>query len=271
MRVFQRLKEAWGKFLFCYSATNNFSSFLSLIWFTKLYRFRKKSTKYKKYQNKFFSISLTAFPDRDVFIRIYAGDMDIFYEIFYKKIYELPESPEKCVIIDAGANVGFAALYFLHLMPGATIYCIEPDPDNFIFLQKNLKPEIESGKVKPVMAGLSGIDSFMNLRSSYLKYNTSLVGGGDEGSIRVATYSVATFMNQFNIDNAGLFKIDIEGSEENVFKGDISWLSNISEVIIEFHSKQIKKMCVEKFVSQGFNYLPHTNRKNTDVFHFKRG
>ncbi len=90
MKILSRIKEGVDKLIFCYSATKNFSSFLKLIWFTKLYRFRKKSTKYREYQNKFFCICLVMFPSKKIFLRIYAGDIDIFYEIFYRKIYELP-------------------------------------------------------------------------------------------------------------------------------------------------------------------------------------
>ena len=136
MKIIHRLKEAWNKFIFCYTATKDLSSFLSLIWFTKLYRLRKRSLKYQNLQNKYFSISLTEFPGKKIFLRTYAGDIDFFYEIFYKKIYQLTIELNKNMIIDAGANVGFAALFFLKQMPGATIYCIEPDPDNFIFLKK---------------------------------------------------------------------------------------------------------------------------------------
>jgi FkbM family methyltransferase len=270
MRALQRLKEVANKIIFCYTVTKNFASFISLMWFTKLYRWRKKSLRYEQFQNETFSIQLAAFPLKEIFLRIYAGDIDIFYEVFYKKIYELPVNLDTNVIIDAGAYVGFASLYFLHQMPGATIYCIEPDPDNFSVLKKNLQAAIENGKVIPVMAGLSGKDGFMNLKNSHLKYNSSITEEGGENSVQVTTYSIATFLKKFNIDKADVFKIDIEGGEESIFKSNISWLGNVDEVLIEFHSEQIKKLCVEKFASKQFNFLPHNSRDDTDVFHFRR-
>ncbi len=72
------------------------------------------------------------------------------------------------VIIDAGANVGFAALYFLHQLPGSIIYCIEPDPENFIFLRKNLQREIDRGIAKLFPAALSDKDGFLNLQEESL-------------------------------------------------------------------------------------------------------
>ncbi|HEY5463322.1 MAG TPA: FkbM family methyltransferase [Hanamia sp.] len=286
MKVLKRIKEAGNKLIFCYTATKNLSSFLSLIWFTKIYRFSKRTppacvpvrpghpgviragNKAKSYSNKFFSISLTAFPDRNIFLRTYVGDIDIFYEIFLRRIYELPYISNKQVIIDAGANVGFAALYFLHLMPDAIIYCVEPDPDNFIFLQRNLQAEITSGKVIPVQAALSDKDGSVNLKKSPLKYNTGITEESVENPVQVITYSVTTFLEKFNIEKVDLFKIDIEGAEQGIFKADTSWLRNVGEVIIEFHSEKIKRMCFEKLISKKFNFQPHVSRMNTDVFHF---
>jgi FkbM family methyltransferase len=270
MRLLKRIKEAADKLIFCYTATKNLSSFFKLIWFTKFYRFRKKSIRYKKYQNKFFSIFLNIFPGREIFLRIYAGDIDIFYEIFYKKIYELPYTSTKQVIIDAGANVGFASLYFLCNMPNAIIYCIEPDPDNFIFLQKNLQAEICNERVIPIQAALAFKDGSMTLKKSHFKYNTGITEDILENSMNVTIYSVTTFLKKFNIEKVNLLKIDIEGAEERIFKGDISWLNNVSEILIEFHSEEIKKMCFEKLASQKLNFFPYYNRLNTDVFHFTR-
>ena len=270
MKILSRLKEAVDKLIFCYTVTKNFSSFLKLILFTKLYRFRKKSTKYRAYQNKFFCISLVMFPSKRIFLRTYAGDIDIFYEIFYRKIYELPLISNKEVIIDAGANVGFAALYFLHHLPGSNIYCIEPDPENFKFLQKNLQSEIDKGIVKLFLAALSDKDGFLNLRKSRFKYNTGVTEQRAENSIKVIAYTVTTFLKKFNIEKVNLFKIDIEGSEENIFKADVFWLTNVGEVLIELHSEAIKIMCFEIMELREFTLLYHNRREKTDVFHFVR-
>lgn len=270
MKIIHRLKEAWNKFVFCYAVAKDLSSFFSLVWFTKLYRLRKKSSKYQNLQNKYFSISLTAFPEKKIFLRTYAGDIDIFYEIFYKEIYQLPNESNTSLVIDAGANVGFAALFFLKQMPDATIYCIEPDPDNFIFLKKNLKAEIENSKVKIIMAGLSGKDGEMSLERNSFKYNSNLVEAPVEGAVQVLTYKVETFLKNFVSGKVDLFKMDIEGAEESIFENDVSWLKNVDQLMIEFHSDKIKEMCFEKLLSQNFYFIPQKNRQNTNVFLFKK-
>ena len=270
MKIIHRLKEGWNKFIFCFTATKDLSSFLSLMWFTKLYRLRKKSPKYHNLQNRYFSISLAAFPGKKVFLRTYAGDIDIFYEVFYKKIYQLPNESDKNLVIDAGANVGFAALFFLKEMPGATIYCIEPDPDNFNFLEKNLKAELANGKIKLIMAGLSAKDGTMSLEPNFFKYNSSLVEVAAEGTVQVMTYKVETFLKNFVSGKVDLFKMDIEGAEESIFENDVSWLNNVDQLLIEFHSDRIKEMCFEKLASQNFYCIPRESRRDTNVFLFRK-
>lgn len=270
MKRLQRINEAWNKVVFCYTVTNGFPSFLSLIWFTKLYRLRKKSTQEKSRLENYFSISLGAFPGKKIFLRTYAGDVDIFYEIFYKEIYQLDAILDDAVVIDAGANVGFAALYFLNKMPKATIYCVEPDPDNFIFLEKNLKREIESGQVKAVGAGLSDEDGFMNLEKNALKYNSSLVRTPSGNSTEVITYSVESFLKKYISGRVAIFKMDVEGTEEIIFESDILWLNKVDAILIEFHSEKIRKMCFEKLLSQHFYFEPQIERENTDVFMFRK-
>ena len=271
MKIIHRSKEAFDKLIFCYSITQNLFSFFALIWYTKLYRLRKNSLKYRNLYGKYFKISLSLFPGKKIFIRTYAGDIDIFYEIFLKKVYEIPEMKiNHPLIIDAGANVGFAALYFLLKMPDATIYCIEPDTDNFAFLEKNLQYEIDKGQVIPVLGALAEKDGKVNLTSKPLKYNICVAEELVPNGKTVTAYTIESFLAKRLISKIDLFKIDIEGSEENIFKGDISWLQKTTNVIIEFHSERIRRLCQEKLKSEKFIYQPHSARKNTEVFFFTK-
>ena len=63
-----------------------------------------------------------------VYLRTYAGDIRMFYEIFLEQVYRLPPvvSFVNGIIVDAGANIGMAVMYFYGLFPEATVYCTEP-------------------------------------------------------------------------------------------------------------------------------------------------
>ena len=45
------------------------------------------------------------------------------------------------VVVDCGANVGITSLFFAAQYRNARIYSIEPDPDNFALLKRNVCQE----------------------------------------------------------------------------------------------------------------------------------
>ena len=61
-----------------------------------------------------------------------------WHEIFGDEIYRFPHPTSNPKILDGGANLGLASLYFLNLFPNASITAIEPDPICFNLLSKNL-------------------------------------------------------------------------------------------------------------------------------------
>jgi FkbM family methyltransferase len=51
---------------------------------------------------------------------------------------DILSNSEKPIIIDAGANIGLATLWFKAQYPKATIISIEPDAENFAVLKENV-------------------------------------------------------------------------------------------------------------------------------------
>src|SRR5476649_1813666 len=67
--------------------------------------------------------------------------MDHIQEILGGKTYPvslLPQGYRNDVIVDAGANVGASALWFLGAAPDARIVCFEPAAHNYRCLSRNL-------------------------------------------------------------------------------------------------------------------------------------
>ncbi len=76
----------------------------------------------------------------DVWFRTYAGDLFVLNEVFLDQCYRLPKFLDCSFrnIIDLGANVGLTTLYFSQYFPKANFVCIEPNPENFLLLKRNL-------------------------------------------------------------------------------------------------------------------------------------
>jgi FkbM family methyltransferase len=61
-------------------------------------------------------------------------------EVFCRLDYGTPEG---CVIVDIGANIGISALYFLTRNPACQVWCYEPNPRNVERLRHNLAPYLD--------------------------------------------------------------------------------------------------------------------------------
>src|SRR5207302_1206777 len=89
-----------------------------------------------------------------VWLRPSTSDVTVFEQVFVDRNYdvdafpqitalrgkyeELLSSGKTPVIIDCGANIGLAAVWFKHQFPRAAIVAIEPSPSNYRILLRNL-------------------------------------------------------------------------------------------------------------------------------------
>jgi len=80
-------------------------------------------------------------------------DLSIFNEIFKFREYRQTEKiieKAKDAIIDVGAHAGFFSLYAAAFNSNVKIYALEPEPNNFLALNQNIKLNPEFKKIKLV-------------------------------------------------------------------------------------------------------------------------
>ena len=250
--MIRRFILAFNKLVFCYTISADLSSFISLVC----------NTKKRKWHSKKNSVNL---PDklikynfringqrRQVFLRTYAGDISIFYELFLYKAYKLPGTIHATAthIVDAGAHVGLASLFFLSLSPGAKLFSIEPDAENFSILQKNLKNVIELGKVIPVHAAIDNKDGFLGVTRSQFGYNTKM-NDSQEGE-KIVAISLNSLVTLHEINIIDIIKIDVEGYERKIFSENVEWLDLVKNIILETHSSEDYDVCTSVLLGKGF-------------------
>ncbi|MEO5781827.1 MAG: FkbM family methyltransferase [Ginsengibacter sp.] len=243
----KRIKKAWNKLLFCWNISGSISSFFALTLNTKKYKWSKSRPKSKvkmndrpvKYALRFGN------KKRIVFLRTYCGDLDIFYEIFFEKAYAYPFSNHPLFIMDIGANIGLASLYFLNRFPDCKIISLEPDPANVAVFKKNLSFEINEQKIFITEAALSNTDGYMFISKPFLKYNPKILEdqNSDEEKIEVKVISMNSFLEKCSVDRIDIVKMDIEGSELQLFSSDTAWLTMVREIIMEVHSLTAYEVC----------------------------
>ncbi|BDQ12536.1 MAG: FkbM family methyltransferase [Chitinophagaceae bacterium] len=174
-------------------------------------------------------------------LRSKTTDKYTFKQVFLDDQYnvDLPFTPER--IIDAGANIGLAAVYFSHRYPNSKIVAVEPSRDNFQALLKNIAGH---PNIKANCMGLWNRDVYLLITnpdgpsSSFMLTETS-----PDNPEAIPAESVETIMRGENWDTIDLLKIDIEGSEKEVFEANYEfWLPKTKVIYLELHD-QMKKGC----------------------------
>lgn len=160
-------------------------------------------------------------------------------EIFTQGVYELDLPTSSPTIIDAGAHIGLASLFFMSRFPGAEITAIEPHPTSFKLLKENIWQNRLEGQITAINAAL-GTDTTPTVLHAdpsleWLSTASTSLGGwtGQETTqtLTVPTRTLADFLTK----PVDLLKLDIEGAELAVLSAAQDKLTNVKQLVVEFH------------------------------------
>ncbi|PQJ20611.1 FkbM family methyltransferase [Tenacibaculum sp. SG-28] len=185
-------------------------------------------------------------------IRSKTSDIPIFQQVFFNGEYNIPLDFEPKNIIDAGANIGLAAIFFSNKYPNAKIISIEPEASNFLLLEENTKHYDNITPLNKALSNISNQELYVVDRgygnSGFMTESIEKSGNKDsESSVKAVT--VDDIMHQYNYEFIDIIKIDIEGYEKELFENNTdNWLKNTKCLIIELHDR-MKNGCSSSFFS----------------------
>lgn len=189
----------------------------------------------QRMEQKIVGYSLKKF-NHKIFLRDGTSDYAIFRQIFIEKQYDCDFKGEPKVIIDCGANIGFASIFFAQKYPSAQIIAIEPEQSNFKMLQLNTQ---NFQNIHCLNNGLwykkANLEVHEGQESGMWNFVVKEVDYQNENTIQA--YSLTDIMEMYKLDHVDILKIDIEGSEKEVFENDHEWLAKTDLVIIELHDR----------------------------------
>ena len=90
-------------------------------------------------KKKLVSLKMKGY-EHPVYLRLGTSDFATFMQMIFHEDYRIQYwdlNPK--VILDCGANIGLGAVFFQRLFPGARIFAVEPEPDNFEILKLNVQ------------------------------------------------------------------------------------------------------------------------------------
>lgn len=194
--------------IFCGGSNFKRALLLLQLWYFALTRKTILRGKSMKFILKFLDKSFVIYIESMV-------DIAVLQEVFLLEEYdwELTTSPK--TIIDLGAHFGDTALYYHLKYPEARIYAVEPAPETFKRLLKNVG---SISNITPIQAGISNRDGFAELNIGESSIGNSFQNRSDDGGVvSVPVYTLRTLLNMQGIARADLVKFDIEGAEEMMF------------------------------------------------------
>ncbi|MDR2169126.1 MAG: FkbM family methyltransferase [Planctomycetaceae bacterium] len=213
--------------------------------------------------------SILQFP---YYLREGTSDERVEQDVFrIKQIHQKEDFGTPHWIIDAGANIGLRTIWFANMFPETNIIAIEPEKTNFDLLRQNTA---FYSNVRCVQAGLWKNNAYLKIRNpndepwafiidEVTKDEEHTDSERDLSSHQspqndevIRGITVEYLMKEYAIDNIDVLKIDIEGSEKEVFDNSAQWINSVNLFFIELHDR-MKNGCAKSF----FNAIGHLDYK----------
>ncbi len=176
-------------------------------------------------------------------------------------------------VVDVGANIGFYTLLLAKLVgPHGKVFAFEPDPENFIVLEKNVKLNNYKNIIienKAVINKNEKVDLFMsniNKGDTRIYKTPEKIKEGVAPDCEAYGVKLDDYFDK-NKEKIKFFKMDIQGAEHLAITGMISILKNEGiSFTVEF--------CPELLDCAGINsedFLSLLNENGFSIFDLDRG
>lgn len=156
-----------------------------------------------------------------------------FHEIFVQRGLQFRTASASPRILDCGANIGVASLFFKRAYPGARITAYEADPELCAMTKRNLERN-GAGDVDVVQAALWTSNGNVTFRAegSDSGMIDGLAGMVDGTGMTVPSLRMRDVLEHDRID---LLKLDIEGAECAVLEDCEPVLDRVNAIVMDLH------------------------------------
>jgi FkbM family methyltransferase len=173
--------------------------------------------------------------NRYVTIRPGSSDLRCLAKVFVDYEYDIPFETNPRLIVDAGANIGLATLYFSSKFPETKIIAIEPEPSNYDLLVRNC-----SGMANVTLwhAAVWNTDTSLQIANPDAEKWAFTVTPGTLNGSGIKALTIPQILAQSGHDTIDILKLDIEGAERELFRdGCEEWLPRVKMIVIELHDR----------------------------------
>lgn len=142
------------------------------------------------------------------------------------------------LIIDCGANIGLAALWFANEFPEARIIAVEPDQNNFALLQQNIAPYGDG--IIAMQGGIWPSEGFVRIENPTAGSAAFRVVPCDHDHVdAVRTFTIPSLCASVDAKCPFIVKIDIEGAQGPLFSQHTEWVRDSALIVLELDDWQL--------------------------------
>ncbi len=211
-----------------------------------------------------------------VWVRKNQSDLLILHQIFLERSYDLQAAYalNDCgtlgTIVDLGGNTGQAAAYFTARYRPHTLLTVEPIAESRAVLLRNARASglnwlvderavsDAEGELAFAVSGFwdtcTAVPDVYELRRTRPHRLENIL---TRPSRTVASVTVERLLDDHGIEHIDLLKVDIEGSERDIFAEPQPWMKHVDRIVMEIHDKYIDGDAVRATLrAAGFTRVP---------------
>ena len=202
------------------------------------------------------ALHLRKLPD-PVYLRVANSDFLVLGEIFDRDEYAQIKNwdlPKDGRVVDLGANIGLASVYFASLLPEAHVVAVEPDEENCRLIEKNCRRLLKSGRLHVLRGFIAAKDGAAGIDRNVRAWAFHKVDTIDADHESVPCISMPHLLRTSCFDRIDLLKCDIEGSERELFENCSPWIGCVKHLIVETHKPYLVSDLYANLRSAGWEF-----------------
>jgi len=188
------------------------------------------------------------------------GDLNLIYYTNVKREYMQVEGfvPKKgAVCLDVGANIGGTSLAWYGMENKIIIYAIEPHPETYINLLRNIRLNNASKAIIPLNFAAcqhnGSLEMFISNKGSMAMRPGDYQWNGK--NVMLKSKRIDSIVDDEAIQKLDILKIDIEGFELDALEGGRKTLDITERIVLEYHSPKLKQGCQKILIEHGFKFI----------------
>lgn len=176
-------------------------------------------------------------------LRLNTTDYPTLKKVWREQEYAFSSCRSPKLIIDGGANIGIAAIFFATRFPEATIIAIEPEANNYALLETNVRFYPNIVPIRAALWNENGQIDVLDPGKGPWGFQTR--SDGVNPVDKVTAITMEDILRRFG-GSADILKIDIEGAEKELFEHCSNWIDRVGIIMIELHDR-FRRGCSRAF------------------------